>query len=280
MSRAAAWLVLLIATLGLLIGDAQAELGGGNNGGTAGGSIGGGTPEVVVVTGGGGQSTRVGVGEGGGGGGSTWQCQFVHATGEGVASEPFTPQPGERALFVCYDAGRPVSIDARTYDPADPLAGLFAAERAMAAARRRVDPPRPDLRTSPATDQLVGVPTWLWLAGGYAPVSATASVGAVSATVTATPAGVSWDTGDGTVLRCDGPGRAWSPGLDDAASDCRHTYVQRSTAAGPDGTFTVRATVTYAVAWTATTGQGGDLGTITRTATVAVRVREAQAAIR
>ena len=247
----------------------------------AGGSIGGGTPEVVVVAGGGGQSTRVPVGDGGGGGGgSTWQCQFVHATGAGVTSEPFTPQPGETALFVCYDAGRLVSVDARTYDPADPLAGLFAAERAMAAARRRVDPPRPDLRLNPAADQLVGVPTWLWLAGGWGPVSATAAVGAVSATVTATPTGVAWDTGDGTVLRCAGPGRAWAPGLDDAGSDCRHTYVRRSTEAGPDATFTVRATVTYAVAWTATTGQGGDLGTITRTATVDVRVREAQAAIR
>ncbi len=56
--------------------------------------------------------------------------------------------------------------------------------------------------------------------------------------------------------------------------------MRRSTEAGPDATFTVRATVTYAVAWTATTGQGGDLGTITRAATVDVRVREAQAAIR
>ncbi|MFN8037880.1 MAG: hypothetical protein U0Q07_01600 [Acidimicrobiales bacterium] len=232
------------------------------------------------MAGGGGQTTRVSVGDSGGVGGSTWQCQFVHATGVGVGSEPFTPQVGERALFVCYDGGRLVSIDARTYDPADPLAGLFAAERAMAAARRRVDPPRPALRTNPAAEQLVGVPTWLWLAGGYAPVSATASVGAVSATVTAAPTGVSWDTGDGTVVRCGGAGRPWSPGLDDDASDCRHTFEHRSTTTGADGTFTVRATVTYAVTWTATTGQGGDLGTITRTATVDVRVREAQAAIR
>ncbi len=247
----------------------------------AGASLGGGTPEAVVVVGGGGRSVAVSVGGGGGGGGgSTWQCQFVHATGAGLETEAYTPAAGERALYVCYDAGRLAYLDARTYDPADPLAGLFAVERALAQARRRVDPPAPTLRTSPASDQLVGVPTWLWLDGGFAPVSATASVGAVSATVTATPRSVTWATGDGATVTCAGPGRPYTAGADDAATDCRHTYTRRSTTRSPDGSYHLQATVTYAVAWSATTGDGGDLGTITRTAAVDVRVLESQALIR
>jgi hypothetical protein len=225
-------------------------------------------------------SSPIGGGGGGGGGGSSWTCAYITIPGIFQHAVAYTPQVGERSLFECTENGRIVYFDIVTYDPGDPLGGLFATERALQLARQQVDPPSPSIRLSPAVDQLVGVPTWLWLDDAWAPVTATASVGAVSATVTATPRSVAWDTGDGTTVTCHGPGRAFSPGRDDAATDCRHTYTRRSTAAGPTATFHLTAAVTYDVAWSATTGDGGDLGTITRSAGADVRVLESQARIR
>jgi hypothetical protein len=42
----------------------------------------------------------------------------------------------------------------------------------------------------------------------------------------------------------------------------------------------VTATVVYTIGWVASTGPGGDLGELTRSTTVPVRVMEAQALIR
>jgi hypothetical protein len=41
-------------------------------------------------------------------------------------------------------------------------------------------------------EELMFLPTWLWLAGGWAPTSATATVPGFSVTATATPTSVTW----------------------------------------------------------------------------------------
>ncbi|MDZ7733736.1 MAG: hypothetical protein U5R31_12270 [Acidimicrobiia bacterium] len=61
-------------------------------------------------------------------------------------------------------------------------------------------------------------------------------------------------------------------------SDCTHTY-QRSSRHEPDGTYAAEATVTYEITWSATTGEGGDLGTLARSTTIPVTVQEAQALV-
>lgn len=136
----------------------------------------------------------------------------------------------------------------------------------------------PLIQTSPKDRQLyVQIPTWLWIAGSWwHDYQATASTGRVTATVTAAPTSVSWTTGDGATISCDGPGRAWSPGLDDDDSDCRHTY-RHSTGSDGSGALPLRATVTFSLSWTSNIGAGGDLDPITRSSTVEVTVGEIQA---
>lgn len=137
---------------------------------------------------------------------------------------------------------------------------------------------RPRIETSPSAEQLVNVPTWLWLAqSAWAPVSASASVPGESVTATARPSSVMWTLGDGTTIVCQGPGTSYAPGGDPSAAspDCGHTY-RRSSAGQPGLVFTVSATVTWGVAWEGG-GQSGTLPALTTTSTATLRVAESQA---
>jgi len=264
---------------GLLIGD----------GTTTGGEIRDGAPEAVVVVG---RSGTVGSWEGTAHGGARWRCGYYGFDLDPLDSDgglatvhyddgPLDPEPGEAYVLACYDqSDRLVKSLLRVFDPGDPLGGIAATERALDEARRRLDLPLPQPALNPPAAQLVGVPTWLWVEGPWDPLSATASVGAVAATVTATPVEVVWDTGDGATTTCDA-GTPYDPTRPPAeqASGCTHTF-SRSSAALPGGTYRVTATVTYDVSWAASTGAGGGLGALSRSTTVAVTVNEAQALIR
>jgi hypothetical protein len=107
----------------------------------------------------------------------------------------------------------------------------------------------------------VGVPVWLWVAGGFPTQSATASVRGVSVTVTARMSAVSWSMGDGTVLRC-GPGTAYSDDWGWADSpDCGHRYTKQ-------GIYPVTATATWTAVFT-----GAYTGTDTAVSTNSTRMR-------
>lgn len=153
----------------------------------------------------------------------------------------------------------------------DPVA---LAEQAM----QSVEVPDPAIGTSPPSGSLyVQVPTWLWVdAGWWAPYEATATAGRVSSTVTAQPVSATWVTGDGATVTCAGPGQAWSPGADEAVTDCSHTYTQASAGVAA-GSYTLGVTVQFEVGWSSNTGQSGTLQAITRTASQAVQVGEVQA---
>ena len=74
--------------------------------------------------------------------------------------------------------------------------------------------------------------------------------------------------GDGTRVTCRSGGDAQS---------CSHTYRWPS-AGQPDTAYRVTATVTWHATWTVTgAAGGGDLGTLSRSVTVPVRVGELQA---
>ncbi len=126
---------------------------------------------------------------------------------------------------------------------------------------------------------LVNLPTFLWVAPAqWQPVTASASAGGVTSTVTALPERVVWDMGQGDTVTCDGPGSAYVPGVPDDAQpgDCRFTYPA-SSARSPDNTFTVTATVEWHVTWTASgAAGGGDLGISRRSNATTVRVAELQ----
>ncbi len=258
-------------------------------GGSVGGVIRDGAPEAVVVVS---QSGTLASWEGTPRGGARWHCgyyAFDYGPGDfglGLAKVhydegPVDPEPGQPYVLACFDQSeRMVSSNLRIFDPADPFGGVAATERALDEARRRLDLPLPQPALNPPTAQLVGVPTWLWVDGPWVPVSATAAVGAVTATVTATPVDVVWDTGDGTTTTCDA-GTPYDPTRPPAGQRSRCTHVFTRTSAGrPGGTYAVTATVTYEVTWSASSGGAGALGTLTRSTTIPVTVTEAQALIR
>lgn len=142
----------------------------------------------------------------------------------------------------------------------------------------------PAIRLDPPAnrDQLVGVKTWLWLAGGsWSPVSANASAGGVTVTTTAIPQQVTWTMGDGNTVTCGGPGTPYDPSHPDAQPTCSYTYA-KSSAGQPGGAFTITATESWQVAWAAAGAPagvpaGGNLGPVTRTAQLPVHVAESQA---
>jgi hypothetical protein len=144
-------------------------------------------------------------------------------------------------------------------------------------ARSQLRLPAPDIAASPASDQLVHLPTWLWLSSVWEPISATASVPGVSVTAIAVPILVTWVMGDGGTVTCQGPGSPFPAGSDpkSASPDCGYTY--RTSSAGQRGeAFDVTATVTWTVTWSGA-GQGGVFPNMTTAASASFRVAESQA---
>jgi hypothetical protein len=152
------------------------------------------------------------------------------------------------------------------------------AERAAATLRL----PAPAIRMSPQEDQVVQLASWLWIpAEQWRSRHVSASAGPVTSTVTATPAQVAWDMGNGDRVVCDGPGTPYQAKYvgQPEASDCSYTY-RHSSAGQPDEAYEVTATIGWDLTWTATgAAGGGSLGTVPMSATQPVRVTEIQALV-
>ncbi|HEX9991810.1 MAG TPA: hypothetical protein VGB14_02680 [Acidimicrobiales bacterium] len=121
-----------------------------------------------------------------------------------------------------------------------------------------LDPPPPDVHTNPPADgdQLVGVPTWLWVSN-WRPVS----VSDRGVTVTARPVVTYWDLGTGDpVVEC-GRGTPYDPSRppDAQSTDCSYTY-QWSSADEPGGVWDAAVSMVWAVTWTGPGGTGGSFG--------------------
>jgi hypothetical protein len=111
-------------------------------------------------------------------------------------------------------------------------------------------------------------------------VSASASAGPVTSTVSVSPVSVTWTMGDGGSVTCDGPGVAYDPSRPFASQvppPCG--YVYRSSSAGQPGLqFPVTATVHYQATWTVTgAAGGGSLGPVDRSVSLPVSVGEIEA---
>ena len=145
---------------------------------------------------------------------------------------------------------------------------------------QRTNIPLPSIRTSPPVgrDQLVNLPTWMWVEDWNAR-RATATEGPLTVTVVATPRSVTWRMGDGALVVC-GPGTPWNSGLreEQQSTDCSHTYT-RSSANQPGLLYQARATMTWDVTWSATNGESGSLGQANRSVDFTMRVAEGQAIV-
>ncbi|MGW7514137.1 hypothetical protein ACWGJ2_00895 [Streptomyces sp. NPDC054796] len=151
-------------------------------------------------------------------------------------------------------------------------------------ARDQLRLPSPTIKASPAEEQLVSLPTWLWLGrDAWHSQSSTASVPGVSVTAVARPTSVEWSMGDGSTITCKGPGTPYRPATKtknaanpkSASPDCGHTY--RSSSAGqPHDAYRVSATVHWSVTWSGA-GESGAFPGLTTDTTTAFRVAESQA---
>jgi hypothetical protein len=201
------------------------------------------------------------------------------------AGSAAVPNPGGSwYVWKCITAG---TKDALYHPPlwianGQPLPGAAPAQAPSPAAlalmaRNELHLPTPTIAANPPGEQLVSLPTWLWLAGGWAPLSATASVPGVSVTAVATPTSVRWSMGDGSTVTCTGAGTPYHVGRDPNASspDCGHVY-RRSSAGQVGQAFSVTATVHWMVSW-AGAGQRGTFPDMTTTGNAAFRVAESQA---
>ena len=156
---------------------------------------------------------------------------------------------------------------------------------AQAASELRL--PGPSLAESPTGRGYVNLAEWLWIGSSiWHPFTTTAQActagGCTTAMATATPAYVTWSTGDGATLTCNGPGAVYNPALpaNSQTTACSHTYTQTS-AGQPapdgnpaDGAFTVTATVTWTVQWSGPDGSAGPLPSLTTQAQTSLQVAQ------
>ena len=146
--------------------------------------------------------------------------------------------------------------------------------------------PKPTTNTAPPFDKgIVKLGMWFWTdPNQYRPVSASAWVatpqGSVTATVTATPSMLGFDSGepDGERVQCSGPGNQWLPQYgDELASDCMYTY-QHSSAIDRNGTFAARLSIVWSLSWVAD-GATGAFDDYITSSTQQITVNEIQAVI-
>ena len=192
----------------------------------------------------------------GGNGGQPSDCTY-EVGGASVTAElgPGGAQPGEWVFPECPNPAYPDAlqpfwvVDAQAAAAAvAPVNSALLAEQAES--QLGLGSPTLEMAPPPGSPQLVGVPTWLWLAGPWQYRTASASAGPVTATATATPSKVVWDLGNGDSVTCDGPGTPYNPDQPNATTDCSYTWNEA-------GTYTVSATVYWSVTWTATGAPGG-----------------------
>ena len=141
-----------------------------------------------------------------------------------------------------------------TVGAAAPLAALPATEVAMEA-RAALMPPRPVVHTAPANRTYVQLRTGLWV-GRFTAVDRPLSLGGTTVVLHAHPRYVTWNMGEHRTITCHTAGSR-------NGKTCGYTY-ERSSAALPNRTYRISATITWYLNWTCTGGfcdaQGGDWG--------------------
>jgi enoyl reductase len=175
-------------------------------------------------------------------------------------------------------------------EPAPPANAIDARTLALlAAAQIRVPDTTVSMNPGDTVAKTVNLPTWVWLNPDvFKPVSVRASLNgpgfALSATTTAAPDHLHIDPGtsEATVFPGGGAttdcpfenghiGQAYQPGQKGNPL-CGVTY-EHSTTNGP---FQLRATLTWRISWTSSTGEGGNLANGTFGKAVPVDVPEVQ----
>ncbi|MFJ5836218.1 hypothetical protein ACIQGO_05460 [Streptomyces shenzhenensis] len=179
--------------------------------------------------------------------------------------------------FFWVDKGDPPPADVENAVTPAVLAELAYAE---------IRVPGTEVTLAPANTTKVNLPTWAWLdAAEFKPVSVTASVPVIGieATATAEPVSLKIDPGtaDAETYPASGVceinsgriGEPYAKGKSDRTPPCGVKYLRSS----GNGSYPLKATITWEIHWTGTGGVGGDLPEGTFGATQNVVVQEIQA---
>ncbi|WKX70963.1 hypothetical protein [Streptomyces sp. XD-27] len=148
--------------------------------------------------------------------------------------------------------------------------------------------PDTDITMSPDGKQTVNVDTWVWLdKARFKPVSVTASLPdtGLSATTTAKPVSLTLEPGtkDAEVHPASGScpinqkdgsiGTPYSEDKEGQTPPCGVTYLRSTANSGP---HKLKATLTWEISWTSTTGEGGKLPSGSFGTTTDITVQEVQ----
>lgn len=148
--------------------------------------------------------------------------------------------------------------------------------------------PGTEIKLAPGHRSTVNLPTWIWLdKGRFKKVSVTASLPGtgLSATTTAEPRSLRIEPGtaDAQVFpasgacalsrRGGGIGEPYARGKAGRVPPCGVTYLRTP---GANATYALRATLTWKIRWSSTTGEGGGLPTGSFGVTQRIPVQEIQ----
>ncbi|MFS8585987.1 MAG: hypothetical protein FWJ72_13015, partial [Acidimicrobiia bacterium] len=191
---------------------------------------------------------------------------------------------GQRYFIGCHYTDSPGELAYRdffVYQPGEEGPVLEALARELA---RDLPLPEPTPATSPPLDreQIVGLPTWLWIdPADWRPVSLAVELSGFQVAVTATPVRLDWDLGEHEDARvtCHGPGTPWTPEAEAAGrtSDC--AWVFQRVPDPPATAYPASVTLVWDVSYTATGQAGGSLGRNATTTGFELQVAERQAVV-
>ncbi|MFJ9901888.1 hypothetical protein ACIRVK_03095 [Streptomyces sp. NPDC101152] len=198
----------------------------------------------------------------------------------------FYVTPGREGDPAALDCTKPIFwVDADTSPPAD-VPQAVTPKVLAELAYNEVRVPSTKVTLAPAGTTKVNLPTWAWLdAADFKPVSVTASVPVlgISATTTAEPVSLKIDPGtsDAETYPASGVctikkgqiGEPYAKGKADETPPCGVKYLRSS----GNGSYPLKATITWKIHWTGSGGTGDDLPDGTFGATQAVIVQEIQA---
>jgi hypothetical protein len=185
--------------------------------------------------------------------------------------------------YLCEEGQDFVAVVWRGAPPAGADGPAVTAAELAQQARALLKVPKPRFQRSPDqsfTD--AGTPitwvnlwTWYWTTEtSWRPTSKTASLGDVSATVTATPQTMTFKPGNGKPpVTCPGPGRAWTETDGNAApSDggCAYRYTR------PSDRVTATLSIRWSVAWEGSDGTSGQLPAMTTQTSDSFAVQQIQ----
>ncbi|MFF4821504.1 hypothetical protein ACFY20_00285 [Streptomyces sp. NPDC001312] len=194
--------------------------------------------------------------------------------------------PGRAGDPGALDCDKPIFwVDKGAAPPADTPQAITPAVLAELA-YNEIRVPGTEVTLAPAGATKVNLPTWAWLDGArFRPVSVTASVPVLGifATTTAEPVSLKIDPGTADAetypasgvcaINGDRIGEAYAKGKADRTPPCGVKYLRSS----GDGSYRLRATITWKIHWTGTGGTGRDLPEGTFGNTQDVTVQEIQA---